>query len=59
MIAETEQAIEWNNKECSLINLGRYDEALPYFDKALKIDPDDKKAWFYEGLSLDFLGRHR
>ena len=57
MLAEAEQAIEWNEKGSRLMNLGRYAEALPYFDKVLKIDPDDKKAWFYKGVCLDILGR--
>ena len=57
-IGETEQAIEWNNKGSSLINLGRYAEALPYFDKALKIDPNFKDAWNDKGLCLINLERY-
>ncbi|HXY88584.1 MAG TPA: tetratricopeptide repeat protein [Candidatus Acidoferrales bacterium] len=57
MLAEAEQAIEWNKTGSRLMNLGRYAEALPYFDKVLKINPDDKQAWFYKGVSLDILGR--
>ena len=57
MLAEAEQAIEWNKKGSRLMNLGRYAEALPYLDKALKIDPNFKDAWNNKGLCLINLGR--
>ena len=31
----------WNNKGVALDNLGRYQEAIEYYDKALEIDPDN------------------
>jgi tetratricopeptide (TPR) repeat protein len=47
----------WNNKGASLDALGRHDEAIGCFDKALEIDPRDAAAWINKGVSLDSLGR--
>jgi tetratricopeptide (TPR) repeat protein len=32
--------------------LGRSDEALRYFDEALRLDPSREQAWFRKGLTL-------
>jgi len=37
--------------------LGRDDEALGYYDRALQIDPADGYAWYARGESLKALGR--
>jgi len=34
----------WNNKGIVLRSIGRYDEAIECFNKALQIDPRDKQA---------------
>jgi len=39
-------------------NLSKYDEALKAYDKAIKIKPDDAKAWNNKGVTLDNLGRY-
>jgi serine/threonine protein kinase len=48
---------EWNNKGLSLYNLGRFDEAILCYNKALEIDPRETIAWSNKGLSLHKLGR--
>lgn len=58
MTAEAEQSIKWNNKGCSLNNFESYDEALPYFDKTLKIDPNFEDARSNKGLNIFNLGRY-
>lgn len=37
--------------------MGRYDEAMAAYDRALAIDPENEEAWQYRGLSLSQLGR--
>lgn len=34
------------------VKLGRWDEALGYFDEALRLDPSNQQAWFTKGLTL-------
>lgn len=48
----------WNNKGGSLDSLGRYNEAIHCFDKALEIDPRHTVAWNNKGVSLKSLGRY-
>ena len=45
------------NKGSSLLSLGRREEAISCYDRALAIDPRDAKAWTGKGCSLDALGR--
>jgi len=47
----------WYNKGLSLYNLGRYEEALQAYDKALELVPDSI-AWAGKVLVLGKLGRH-
>jgi len=48
----------WNNKGITLQNLGKNEEAIRCYDKALEIDPKDVDAWYNKGLSLNNLGKH-
>jgi|GEM_PF-4529823 len=48
----------WNNKGNALGNLGRNEEALKSYDKALEIDPKYALAWNNKGNALGNLGRH-
>jgi tetratricopeptide (TPR) repeat protein len=48
----------WTNKGASLDSLGRYDEAIRCYEKALEIDPRYAAAWNNKGSSLDCLGRY-
>jgi Flp pilus assembly protein TadD len=36
---------------------GKYEEAIPYFDKAIEIDPSHAAAWHDRGVCLRELGR--
>jgi tetratricopeptide (TPR) repeat protein len=40
-----------NNKGAALYNLGKYQEAIEYFDRELAIDPDDRDAAYSKELT--------
>jgi tetratricopeptide (TPR) repeat protein len=40
----------WSNKGNSLSRLGRFDEAIECYDKALKINPQNANTWARKGL---------
>lgn len=42
----------------NLYNLGKYEEAITYYDKAIQIDPNYAFAWRNKGLSLNMLGNY-
>ena len=42
----------------SLGSLGKYEEAISWFDKALKVDPKNVDALYNKGVALDNLGRY-
>jgi tetratricopeptide (TPR) repeat protein len=48
----------WNNRGLALWNLGRYEEAIASYDKAVEIKPDKHEAWYNRGLALGNLGRY-
>ena len=48
---------DWNDKGVIFDKLGRHDEALEAYDKALEIDPNDVVAWSNKGNALGSLGR--
>ena len=52
------QVWEWTNKGTSLDTLGRHEEAIRCFDKALELDPRFVGAWSNKGNSLTDLGRN-
>jgi len=33
------------------LNMGEYYQAIEYFNKVLKIDPENEDAWYYKGLA--------
>ena len=41
----------------SLVTLGRYEEAMTFFDLAVEHDPTLGRAWYFRGLALNGLGR--
>jgi tetratricopeptide (TPR) repeat protein len=45
------------NEGDSLFNQGRYEEAIIWYDKALKIDPKAVDALIKKGAALDTLGK--
>ncbi len=56
--AQPESALTWNNKGVVIGKLGKNEEALECFDKAIEIEPNYTKAWRNKGVALDNLGRH-
>ena len=45
-------------KGVALRDLGRHEEAIAAFDKAIEIDPQCAKAWNNKGIALDKLAKH-
>ncbi|WP_414588282.1 CHAT domain-containing protein, partial [Scytonema sp. PCC 10023] len=48
----------WNNRGVALGNLGRHEEAIASYDKAIEIKPDYDSAWNNRGVALGNLGRY-
>ena len=48
----------WYSKGLVLAGLGRYDESLAEFDKALDIDPGYAPARYSKGLALANIGKY-
>jgi tetratricopeptide (TPR) repeat protein len=48
----------WRNKGGALYSLGKYDEAIKCYDKAIEIDPDNPVVWNNKGLALNSLGKY-
>jgi len=47
----------WINRGASLSSLGRLEESIPCYDRAIDIDPQCHAAWTNRGISLSSLGR--
>ena len=52
-------ARDWLSRGLVLGNLGRHEEALESFDRAIELDPNDALAWLSRGAALGNLGRHQ
>jgi len=48
----------WYIKGIALRELGRYEEALKAFDKAIKLQPKYPEAWHNKAVILGKLGLH-
>lgn len=48
---------DWNNKGLSYNNLGRHEEAIKCFDKAIQLDPLNAGAWHNKSFSFIFLSK--
>ena len=49
----------WHDKGIALSFLGKDNEALEAYDKAIPIDPNDVDTWHEKGLSLKKLGKDK
>jgi tetratricopeptide (TPR) repeat protein len=47
----------WLKKANALVTMGRVDEALPVFDKAISLDPRDPDALAKKGAALEGMGK--
>lgn len=48
-----------NANGIKLANLGKYQEALECFDKAIKLSPNRSETWYNKGSALLKLGRYQ
>ncbi len=55
--SRSSQAGEWSNKGFSLSSLGRNDEAIACYDRALEIESRIADVWLNKGVALSELGR--
>ena len=49
----------WNGIGLALAELGNFEEALEYYDRALVMDDKYQDAWYNKGVALDILGRYK
>ena len=42
----------------SFMNVGKFDEALGFFEQALLLNQNDPDLWNYKGVALRSLGRY-
>jgi len=49
--------INLNNQASSLFELGRFEEALALFERAIQLDPTDVYSYYNKGLAFQQLGR--
>ncbi|NIS59931.1 MAG: tetratricopeptide repeat protein [Proteobacteria bacterium] len=54
--SEALESWEYSNKGVSLCNVGRFEEAISCFDKALSTDPQNYHAWLNKGVAVGTLG---
>jgi len=55
---EQTNAVSWLNQGIALGNLGKYDEAIEAFDKAIEINPQYEAAWYLKGAALNRQGMY-
>ncbi|MBD3159767.1 MAG: tetratricopeptide repeat protein [Candidatus Lokiarchaeota archaeon] len=48
-----------NNYAYVLAKLSRFEEALPYAEKAIRKNPEDHHAWHTHGLIMHQMGNHK
>ena len=49
---------KWNNEGVGLSNLGRDEEAIEAYEKAIMINPEYSEAWYDKGVGLGNLKRY-
>ena len=56
---KAEDTTIWHNKGIDLSDLGRYQEAIACFDKAIEINPRCTESWIGKGSILYKLGKYK
>jgi tetratricopeptide (TPR) repeat protein len=46
----------WSNKGDIFSSLGKYDDAISFYDRAIELDPEDARTWNKKGSTLKSLG---
>lgn len=49
---------EFNDKGLSLMENGKYEEAIKYFDELIKLNPYDADSWYKKSIVLDKIGKY-
>ncbi|MGB5925590.1 MAG: tetratricopeptide repeat protein [Dehalococcoidia bacterium] len=55
---ENETSAQLHHDGIALSKLGKHEEALAQFKKAIKLDPEDNVAWHRKGIELNALGKY-
>jgi len=58
LLSEPESAKLWRHKGLALGRMGKHDEALECFERALRLDPEFFSAWYHKGVALMELQRY-
>ncbi|HBR21504.1 MAG TPA: hypothetical protein DD713_02890 [Nitrospiraceae bacterium] len=53
------EAWEWSNKGVSLRSLGKHQEAIACYEKAIEINPREAWAWSNKGVALGGIGKYQ
>jgi tetratricopeptide (TPR) repeat protein len=53
------QAKLWNNRGTALANLGKHQQAIECFDKAIEINPNDVNIWNSKGTAFHYLSKYQ
>jgi tetratricopeptide (TPR) repeat protein len=57
-VTESNSAYVWYNKGIALNNLGKCDEAIKAFDKAIELNTIYEEAWNNKGIALSNMGKY-
>jgi tetratricopeptide (TPR) repeat protein len=58
-LAQNNSAIDAYNRGTEILNAGRYREAMPYFDEAIRLDPRYVEAFNNRGIAYGNLGQYQ
>jgi len=58
LAAEAETAEDWVKYGNLLYSQGKYEEAIPYYDAAIEMNPSYIRPWYNKGNALYVLGRY-